>query len=78
MYATKCNWRESKKIDSITHKSLLNNYSEIEWKKVIGMRDVITHHYFDIDAEIIYDVCDNHLDLLLKNIKHIITELRKD
>ena len=27
----------------------------VEWK-IMGMRDVIAHHYFDVDAEVVYGV----------------------
>jgi uncharacterized protein with HEPN domain len=64
-----------KNIDKITNKSLLKNYPEIEWKNIIGMRDIITHHYFDLDAEIVYDVCENHIADLAKTIKKIISQL---
>ncbi len=37
-----------KKIDKIMGKEFLENYSSIDWKGVKGMRDIITHHYFDI------------------------------
>ncbi|WP_297441171.1 HepT-like ribonuclease domain-containing protein [Sulfurimonas sp.] len=42
-----------KKIDHITEKKLLLKYPQIEWKKIKGIRDFISHHYFDLDAEII-------------------------
>jgi uncharacterized protein with HEPN domain len=64
-----------KNIDKITNKTLLIKYPELEWKNIIGMRDVITHHYFDLDAEIVYDVCVNHIDDLAKTIKKIIAGL---
>ena len=32
------------------------------------MRDIISHHYFDIDANDIYFVCDTKLEELLKTI----------
>jgi len=35
-----------KNLDKITDKKLLVDYPEVEWKKVKGIRDVITHHYF--------------------------------
>lgn len=28
------------------------------------MRDVIGHHYFEIDAEVIFDVCKNKIKTL--------------
>ena len=39
-----------KNLDKITADSLLPKYPQIDWKKVKGMRDVISHHYFDIDV----------------------------
>ena len=64
-----------KNLDKLTSKKVLSNYSEIDWKKVMGMRDIISHHYFDVDAEAIFDVCENHIDILGNTIKKIMNEL---
>ena len=45
-----------KQLDKITNCVLLSEYPEIEWKKVKGLRDIISHQYFDVNAEAIYDV----------------------
>ncbi|MDR1747408.1 MAG: DUF86 domain-containing protein [Tannerella sp.] len=50
-----------KNIDKRTDGKLLANYPSIEWKKVMGMRDIIVHHYFDIDTETVFDVVRNKL-----------------
>ena|SRR5690625_196615 len=60
-----------KRIDKITERKLLEQYSQIEWKKVMGMRDIITHHYFDIDAETVFTVCDEHVPQLERILKMI-------
>ena len=64
-----------KNLDKITSKKVLGKYPEIDWKKVMGMRDIISHHYFDVDAEAIFDVCENHIDRLAKTIKKIMNDL---
>ena len=64
-----------KNLDKITDYSLLPKYPQIEWKKVKGMRDVISHNYFDLNAEAIYDVCQNHIDKLAQIIKKMIDEI---
>jgi uncharacterized protein with HEPN domain len=64
-----------KNLDKLTSKKVLSNYSEIDWKKVMGMRDIISHHYFDVDAEAIFDVCENHIDRLGNTIKKIMGDL---
>jgi uncharacterized protein with HEPN domain len=64
-----------KNLDKITGNALFSKYPEIEWKKVKGMRDIITHHYFDVDAEVIYDVCVNHIGKLEETIQRMICDL---
>lgn len=64
-----------KRIDKETHKQLLSNYSEIDWKGVMGMRDIIAHHYFDIDAEVVFDVMKNNLPAVKEAIDKMISDL---
>jgi uncharacterized protein with HEPN domain len=64
-----------KNLDKVTNQTLLRKYPEIDWKKVIGMRDIITHHYFDLDAEVVFDVCENHIEDLAKTINKILEQL---
>ena len=63
-----------KKIDTMTEGNLLSQYSRINWKGAKGMRDVISHHYFDIDAEEIYFVCTKDIPLLAETVKTIIED----
>ena len=35
---------------------------KIEWKKIAGLRDVISHEYFGIDVDIIWDLIKSKLD----------------
>jgi uncharacterized protein with HEPN domain len=64
-----------KNLDKVTAGELLVRYPQIEWKRVMGMRDVISHHYFDLDAEVVYAVCDMHIDELAQAIQRILTDL---
>ncbi|MES9856898.1 MAG: HepT-like ribonuclease domain-containing protein [Sedimenticola sp.] len=41
-----------KSLDKITHGTLLKRYPEIDWKGAKGIRDILSHHYFDLDAEV--------------------------
>ncbi len=56
-----------KKIEKADN-SFLNNYNEINWKNIMKLRDIVSHHYEKVDHEIIYDICQNHLPLLKKII----------
>jgi len=60
--------------DKITAYSLLPKYPQIDWKKVKGLRDIITHHYSDVNAEAIYNVCKHHID----ELAHVISNIIKD
>lgn len=64
-----------KKLDKITNRELLPKYPDIEWQKAMGLRDIISHHYFDINAEVIYDVCKNEIPKLSREISKIIRDL---
>ena len=64
-----------KGIDKMTQKQLLPNYPEVDWKGVMGIRDTIAHHYFDIDESIVFDVVKNKLPGMLETIYKMIEEL---
>ena len=53
-----------KKLDRLTNKDLLKNYPSVDWKGVMAMRDIIVHHYFEIDAEIVFQTIHDDLPLL--------------
>jgi uncharacterized protein with HEPN domain len=65
-----------KNIDKITDKKLLEKYPQVDWRGAKGIRDIISHHYFDLDAEEIYFVCDTKLDTLTETIEKILKDLR--
>ena len=57
-----------KKIDGRTSGNLLINRPEIPWQQVMGMRNHISHGYFDINAELVWDVIKNDLQPLLQAV----------
>ena len=52
--------------------SLLEEYPEIEWDKIIKLREIISHHYEMVDHEIIFDICKNHIPILKSTIQKIV------
>lgn len=66
-----------KNLDKITEHTLLKNYPQIDWKAVKGMRDILSHHYFDINAEAVFNVCQHDLKRLHKTIRIIIKDIKE-
>ena len=66
-----------KNLDKITNRELLCEYPQIQWKQAMGMRDIIVHHYFDVDAEQIFNTLKEDI-LPLLNVLEIMKNDLKD
>jgi uncharacterized protein with HEPN domain len=66
-----------KNIDKLSGRKLLTNYPNIPWKQVKGIRDILSHHYFDLDAETIFEICQNDINELLFTTTKIIEDISK-
>lgn len=55
--------------------SPLNSHPEIEWKQIVGMRNIISHEYMSVDEVIIFDIIKHDLDPLKNAIEDIISNL---
>jgi uncharacterized protein with HEPN domain len=64
-----------KNLDKITGGEILARYPGVDWKGAKGMRDIISHHYFDINAEIVLSVCRKQIPLLRKTFETMLAEL---
>jgi len=50
---------------------LREKYTEIEWEKIIGLRHVLVHGYYTINANIVWKIVENDLIPLKEKIKFI-------
>jgi len=64
-----------KNIDKRDRDFLLEVADKTYWSNIIKTREIITHHYIDIDAETIFMICDDKLGELEKNISILISKL---
>jgi len=64
-----------KQVDKLTDGKLLVTYQEVDWKRAKGMRDIIVHHYFDIDHETVYVVCKEHIPVMKEVLRRILSDL---
>ncbi len=51
---------------------------EIEWAKAAAFRDIIAHHYFGLDARIVWDVVQNKIPEIASTSTSILEKLTKE
>lgn len=66
-----------KGVDKLTNKELLPQFPSIDWKGAMGIRDIIAHHYFDLDAEIVYNVVKSNLPEMLVAVEEMISFIER-
>lgn len=65
-----------KNLDKITKGRLLPGYPEVDWKNAIKMRDVITHHYSDVNAEAVFNTCKEKIPDLITTINKMLQDMK--
>lgn len=65
-----------RKIENLTDGNLLIFYTDIPWKKVFGLRNILSHEYAAIDAEVIFNIVKKSLPPLLASVACIIANLQ--
>lgn len=51
---------------------LKTKYSSLPWKEIIGFRNILSHDYFGINPEIIWNTCKESLPDLMNQIEKMI------
>jgi len=51
-----------------------DQYPEVEWRRIAGMRDIVAHHYFSIHDEIVWDIVENKIPELVEQVGRILAE----
>ena len=54
------------------HKGFLEHAAPKEyWSNIIKLRELISHHYLDLDAEVIFEICSEKLHQLQQYIRDL-------
>lgn len=66
-----------KHLEKVSAIDLSALYPEIDWKGAKGIRDFLSHHYFILDAEVIFDVCKNKIDDVKQSIQSLQSNIQQ-
>lgn len=64
-----------KGLDKQTGGQFLKHYPEVYWKGVMGMRDKISHHYFEIDTDVVFRTLEEDIPAMKPVIERMIGDL---
>ena len=51
---------------------LCQQYSQVPWGQMIGLRNRVIHAYFDVNLQIVWEIVENDLPLLQQQIELIL------
>jgi uncharacterized protein with HEPN domain len=54
--------------------SLRERYTQIEWSRVVGFRNIVIHAYFAVDVEIVWTIATQRLS----ELEAVLTEMLED
>ncbi|HQI42293.1 MAG: DUF86 domain-containing protein [Ignavibacteriales bacterium UTCHB2] len=50
-------------------------YKEIEWREIVGLRNILIHEYFGIDTKIVWDILQIDLPELKIRVEDILKQI---
>ena len=50
-------------------------YQAVAWGQIVAVRNVLVHHYFGIDKDIVWSVIEDDLPALKESVKRILAEI---
>ena len=51
---------------------LRSRHAEVEWRKIVGFRDIAIHAYPTVDEEIVWDIVQHKVPELLQQVERVL------
>jgi len=58
--------------------SILELHPQIDWKKIIGLRNIAAHVYFNVDLTIVWRIVKNRLPKLKNTVTEILSNMPEE
>jgi uncharacterized protein with HEPN domain len=58
-------------------RSLRTRYSEVAWRRMSGMRDVLIHNYMGVDLDLVWSATQQDIPVLKRQVTAILDEERR-
>lgn len=60
-----------RRIHQIAGDNWFDQYPDVDWSAIKGIRNVLAHDYFDIDPEEVYKICSDDIGILKRELEKI-------
>ena len=64
-----------RQIDDRTDGKLFALYPSTPWKKIIGMRNFLSHEYFSIDSQVIFSTVKTRLYPIVEDVRKVLADV---
>jgi len=54
--------------------NIKKQYPQINWNKIYGFRNIIAHHYFGINVDIVWEIINNDLPTLKAHLEKMLKQ----
>ena len=50
----------------------------VRWRDISRFRDRVVHHYFKLDLKLVWEVVDEHLPILVEQVKQLLDDIKEE